>query len=76
MAGRAAAGEDVPGELYEQVSADPAWAAFTKSERLAAEFAERYALDHRNMDDDLWDRLHAAFNRGSYLRPRGARSPF
>ncbi len=30
-------------------------------ERLAAEFAERFALDHLAMDDDLWDRLHAAY---------------
>jgi alkylhydroperoxidase family enzyme len=31
-------------------------------ERLAAEFAERYASDHLGMDDDLWDRLHAQFS--------------
>jgi alkylhydroperoxidase family enzyme len=30
-------------------------------ERLAAEFAERFALDHRAMDDDFWTRLHAVF---------------
>ena len=30
-------------------------------ERLAAEFAERFALDHLAMDDDLWGRLHAAY---------------
>jgi alkylhydroperoxidase family enzyme len=59
---RAAAGEDVPPELYEKVGADPAWEGFTERERLAAEFAERFALDHRNMDDDLWDRLHAVFS--------------
>jgi alkylhydroperoxidase family enzyme len=33
-------------------------------ERLAAEFAERFALDHLAMDDGLWDRLHAAFDEG------------
>jgi alkylhydroperoxidase family enzyme len=59
---RAAAGEDVPPELYEKVGADPGWEGFTERERLAAEFAERFALDHRNMDDDLWDRLHAVFS--------------
>jgi alkylhydroperoxidase family enzyme len=31
-------------------------------EGLAAEFAERFAVDHRNMDDDFWKRLHAAFS--------------
>ena len=30
-------------------------------ERLAAEYAERFALDHLAMDDDFWDRLHGAF---------------
>jgi alkylhydroperoxidase family enzyme len=59
---RAAAGEDVPDELYRRVGADPGWEGFTERERLAAEFAERFALDHRGMDDDLWDRLHAAFS--------------
>jgi alkylhydroperoxidase family enzyme len=31
-------------------------------ERLCAEFAERFALDHLAMDDAWWDRLHAAFD--------------
>ena len=30
-------------------------------ERLAAEFAQRFALDHLAMDDDFWARLHGAF---------------
>lgn len=30
-------------------------------ERLAAEFAERFALDHLAMDDAFWDRLRAEF---------------
>lgn len=30
-------------------------------ESLAAEFAQRFATDHLEMDDDLWERLHAAF---------------
>lgn len=42
----------------------PAWrtgTALSDRERLAAEFAERFALDHLRMDDELWDRLHAAY---------------
>jgi alkylhydroperoxidase family enzyme len=31
-------------------------------ERLAAEFAERFALDHLAMDDAFWERLRAAFS--------------
>ncbi|HXZ63027.1 MAG TPA: carboxymuconolactone decarboxylase family protein [Acidimicrobiales bacterium] len=36
--------------------------ALSARERLAAEFAERFAIDHLAMDDELWDRLHAAFS--------------
>ncbi len=42
----------------------PAWrttTALSERERLAAEFAERFALDHLAMDDPFWDRLHAAY---------------
>jgi alkylhydroperoxidase family enzyme len=31
-------------------------------EKLAAEFGERFGLDHLGMDDDFWDRMHAAFS--------------
>ena len=30
-------------------------------ERLAAEFAQRFALDHQGMDDAFWERLRAAY---------------
>ena len=40
--------------LAEQHRADRAGA-------LAAEFAQRFALDHLAMDDDFWARLHAAY---------------
>ena len=36
--------------------------ALSERERLAAEFAQRFALDHLAMDDDLWSRLHVAFD--------------
>ena len=41
---------------------DHQWQGFSERERLAAEFAERYALDHTNMDDELLARLHAVFS--------------
>jgi alkylhydroperoxidase family enzyme len=50
----------VPEEFYAHVGED--WDGFTERERLAAVFAEKFALDHRSMDDDLWARLHAAFS--------------
>jgi alkylhydroperoxidase family enzyme len=33
----------------------------SERERLAAEFAQRFAVDHLAMDDALWDRLRSAF---------------
>jgi alkylhydroperoxidase family enzyme len=48
---KGAAGDGVEGERID----------LTERERLAAEFAARYATDHRRMDADLWDRLHAVF---------------
>jgi 4-carboxymuconolactone decarboxylase len=42
----------------------PAWrtsAILTEREKLAAEFAQRFATDHLAMDDDFWTRLRSAF---------------
>jgi len=36
--------------------------ALSERERLAAEFAQRFALDHLSMDDELWGRLRAVFS--------------
>jgi alkylhydroperoxidase family enzyme len=33
----------------------------TERERMAAEFAHRYAFDHLSMDDDFWARCRAVF---------------
>ena len=35
---------------------------FSPRENLAIEYAERMALDHQNIDDELFDRLHKAFS--------------
>ena len=34
----------------------------TERERRAAEFAERFALDHLAMDDEFWGRMRASFS--------------
>lgn len=52
----------VPEDFYAHVVADPDWAGFSERERLAAEFAHRFATDHRGIDAGLWDRLHARFS--------------
>ena len=36
--------------------------ALDERARLAAEYAERYALDHHGLDDDFWDRFRAAYS--------------
>lgn len=36
---------------------------FDERDRLAAEWAERFALDHHGIDADLWPRMHAAFTQ-------------
>jgi alkylhydroperoxidase family enzyme len=59
---RMAAPDAIPEEFYEHVGLDPDWEGFTERERLASEFARRYSTDHLGMDDDLWDRLHAAYS--------------
>ena len=48
--------------FYSQVADWRATTALTERERLAAEFAQHFALDHLNMNDELWGRLRAAFS--------------
>ncbi len=56
--GEGTAGED----LYAEVAEWRTSAGLTERERLAAEYAERYALDHRNLDDEFWARMRAAYS--------------
>ena len=48
--------------FYAEVSDWRSATELSDRERLAAEFAERFAIDHLAMDDELWGRLHAAFS--------------
>ncbi len=47
--------------FYAEVANRRTSAALSEREQLAAEFAERFALDHQAMDDELWGRLRTAF---------------
>jgi len=60
---RARGGEDAgAGEpFYAQVTDWRAATELSERERLASEFAERFALDHLAMDDEFWARMHAAY---------------
>ena len=55
-----AAGAGEP--FYAEVTDWRAATGLSARERLAAEFAERFAIDHLAMDDELWGRLHDAFS--------------
>jgi alkylhydroperoxidase family enzyme len=56
--------DDGPDEaLYEALLAGQRDAdGLSERESLAAEFAHRFATDHLEMDDALWERLHAVFS--------------
>lgn len=58
---RAAEADTIDEEFYAHVG-DPTWAGFTTREVLAAEFAERFALDHLSMDDAFWTSLRREFS--------------
>jgi 4-carboxymuconolactone decarboxylase len=50
--------------LYEHVLDWRTWPGYSKRERLAAEFAERYAVDHVGLraDPDFWKRMRGAYS--------------
>ena len=56
-----AAEHDIDDGFYAEVGGWATSPALTDRERLAAEFAQRFALDHQAMDDELWSRVRALF---------------
>jgi AhpD family alkylhydroperoxidase len=46
-------------DLYRSIEDWRTLPGLTDRERVAVEYAERYALDHRNLDDDFWGRFRA-----------------
>ena len=48
-------------ELYAHVE-DPANGDYSEQERLAIEYADKFALDHRSLDDAFFARMKAAFS--------------
>jgi alkylhydroperoxidase family enzyme len=58
--------QGVDEELYAHV-ADPDAGEYSAQERLAIEFAERYALDHRSLDDAFFARLREHFTDAEIL---------
>ncbi|MFJ2262923.1 carboxymuconolactone decarboxylase family protein [Streptomyces sp. NPDC087844] len=41
--------------------------AFDERTRLAAEYAERYALDHHGLDEEFWDRMTAYYGQAEIV---------
>ncbi|WP_207838549.1 carboxymuconolactone decarboxylase family protein [Williamsia soli] len=56
-------GEKVEASFDEAVQNWRTTDAFDDRTRLAAEYAERYALDHHGLDTDFWSRMTAAYNQ-------------
>ena len=48
-------------DVYGHVDEWRTWPAYTDRQRLAIEYAERFTVDHQAIDDQMFDRLHAAF---------------
>lgn len=59
---RSAMQQGLTDELYQHVHEYADLPELTPRERLAAEFAEQFAIDHREIGDDMWDRLRELFS--------------
>ena len=51
----------VPDEHYEHVGEYATYPGYTERQRLAIEYAERFATAHDEIDDDFFNRLRGAF---------------
>jgi AhpD family alkylhydroperoxidase len=59
--------EGLTEEFYCQVGTDDGTVAYTHQERLAVEYAERFAVDHLSIDDAFVDRLRTVFSDAEVL---------
>ena len=60
-------GEKVEESFAEAVEQWRTTDAFDDRTRLAAEFAERYAVDHHGIDQGFWDRMSAHYTDGEIV---------
>ncbi|AFU03079.1 carboxymuconolactone decarboxylase family protein [Nocardia brasiliensis] len=56
-------GKKVEPEFADAVTEWRTTEAFDERTRLAAEYAERYALDHHSIDDEFWTRMFAEYSQ-------------
>jgi alkylhydroperoxidase family enzyme len=61
--------EGIDDAFYDHVLEWRTWPGYSERERIAAEFAERFATDHRALRDDeeFWTRCRAQFDDGEVL---------
>jgi AhpD family alkylhydroperoxidase len=59
--------QGVDEELYAHVADAADHPQYSQQERLAVEYAERFALDHRSIDDAFFERLRSAFTDAEIL---------
>ncbi|WP_374205053.1 carboxymuconolactone decarboxylase family protein [Streptomyces sp. TRM72054] len=60
-------GRKVADDFLEAVTAWRTTDAFDERTRLAAEYAERYALDHHGLDEDFWSRMTAHYSQAEIV---------
>ncbi|MGW8889819.1 carboxymuconolactone decarboxylase family protein [Streptomyces sp. NPDC055749] len=60
-------GQKVEAEFAESVTQWRTTEAFDDRTRLAAEYAERYALDHHGFDDAFWSRMTALYSQSEIV---------
>ncbi|TDC91237.1 carboxymuconolactone decarboxylase family protein [Actinomadura sp. 7K507] len=56
-------GEKVEDDFADAVTEWRTTDAFDDRTRLAAEYADRYAVDHHNLDDEFWQRMTAHYTQ-------------
>jgi AhpD family alkylhydroperoxidase len=59
--------DGVSEELYQHVDDAAGYPGYTERQRLAIEYAERFVLAHRDIDDELFTRLRVAFTDAEVL---------
>jgi alkylhydroperoxidase family enzyme len=57
----------VDDDLYAHLDDYETFGGYTERQRLAIEYATRFALDHASIDDELFERLHALFTDAEVL---------
>lgn len=60
-------GQKVEPEFADAVTEWRTTEAFDDRTRLAAEYAERYALDHHSLDDEFWKRMTAHYSQAEIV---------